>query len=344
MFTLADHLSSEGPFESFDAVGWALRTARQVESLHARGLVHGRISTLSVLTDGPECTEPAYLAAVPEAPDVPAHYSPERAARGRPSVADDVWAIAVTLYQLLTGRLPFSGVSEDDIRARIRAGNPAPLAVFGIDDEGLQSILDRVFARAGDRHPPSAAEGEPIRDAAALAAELVAWLPDPAFGDLPALGDGLDEQDPVESQRTGIRSSVFLDPRAYGEPDPADRGELPPPAERDAAISRRAREIVDAVTRAHTTEDYVDDDEDGPATNPYRLVAAIPDEEGWPGDDPDEDRLIATDDVPTAVAFGWPPMPISQVPPPDDDAPPTAVFVAPPDGGASKLHGLRWTR
>ncbi len=77
----------------------------------------------------------------------PAYQSPERILGGDISTADDVWALASTLYALLTGQSPFAGGSDGEVRQKILAASPAPLAVFDVGDDDLQHILDRAFAR-----------------------------------------------------------------------------------------------------------------------------------------------------------------------------------------------------
>jgi hypothetical protein len=63
------------------------------------------------------------------------------------SKEDDVWALGVLLYYGITGALPYEGDNRRQVRERIEWRPASPLSVFGVDHEGLQALLDRVFKR-----------------------------------------------------------------------------------------------------------------------------------------------------------------------------------------------------
>src|SRR6185295_7577024 len=130
-----------------DAIGWAIRLAKRLEALHALGVAHGSVSPTCVIAAGQDRNARAYLAEVQHTSPSPAYQSPERILGGDISAADDVWAVAATLYALLTGQSPFAGGSDAEVRQKIMAASPAPLAVFDVGDDDLQHILDRAFAR-----------------------------------------------------------------------------------------------------------------------------------------------------------------------------------------------------
>ena len=147
METLADRIARDGPVHELDAIGWAIRLAKRIEALHQLGVAHGSVSPACILTAGQDRNARAYLADVQHTTPTPAYQSPERIMGGNISMADDVWALASTLYALLTGQSPFAGSSDAEVRQRILAASPAPLAVFDVGDDDLQHILDRSFAR-----------------------------------------------------------------------------------------------------------------------------------------------------------------------------------------------------
>ena len=76
------------------------------------------------------------------------YMSPEQA-RGLPvDQRTDIWSLGVVLYELLTGRLPFSGATRMDTIVAILDREPAPL-----NGSPLQAIVEKCLRKdAGDRY------------------------------------------------------------------------------------------------------------------------------------------------------------------------------------------------
>ncbi|MFO0762879.1 MAG: hypothetical protein U0359_40965 [Byssovorax sp.] len=214
MQTLADRISRDGPIKELDAVGWAIRLAKRLEALHALGVAHGSVSTHCIMTAGVERTAKAHIVDVQHSTTVASFHSPERIMGGDISTADDTWAVAVTLYTALTGTNPFGAPKDQELRHRILAAAPTPLAVFDVGDDDLQHILDRAFARELNRRSTSIT---------ALRQALEEWHPDPGVGDLPPLDDeDADDDGEDDNVRTVMRASpIFLDRKPAAAPAPA---------------------------------------------------------------------------------------------------------------------------
>jgi hypothetical protein len=180
--TLAAQVARHGPLNERDAVGWAIRLCKRVEELHRMRVAHGGISADLLYTEATSCTAVGMLGDVREAAIRPSYHSPERIAGQGLSPADDTWAVAVTLYYLLTGTLPFAGVTAAEIRERLESAAPAPLAVFDVGDDDLQRILDRFLERDAAQRTAGIA---------ALRGALEAWYPEQG-SKLPPLEDGDD--------------------------------------------------------------------------------------------------------------------------------------------------------
>ncbi len=163
-------------------MGWAIRLCKRIEVLHRHGVAHGGISADLVLTETHDCTSAGKLGDVRHTPAQVAYHSPERVSGRGISQADDTWAVAVTLYVMLTGTLPFSGGSTQPTQRFGMA--PAPLAVFDVGDDALQAILDRFLAVAPRER---SAEMAALRDA------LSRWKHGTSLAHLPPLEDGVDD-------------------------------------------------------------------------------------------------------------------------------------------------------
>jgi soluble lytic murein transglycosylase-like protein len=78
------------------------------------------------------------------------YMSPEQA-RGLPvDERTDIWSVGVVLYEMLTGRLPFTGVTRIDTMVAILEREPAPLSQVGNGPSArphLQSIINKCLRK-----------------------------------------------------------------------------------------------------------------------------------------------------------------------------------------------------
>jgi hypothetical protein len=235
--TLADRIARDGPLNELDAVGWIIRLAKKLETLHAKGLVYGGISPLAVKAAGVPRTSLGMLAGIAAAPARIAFYSPERVLQGGPSPTDDTWATAATLFALLTGQSPFAAPDDDMTKAKILASQASPLSMFDVGDDDLQHILDAAFVRDASQRASTMT---------ALRQALEAWHPDPQVRDLAPLADDQPDED-EEEEKTVMRPAVSLNAlrsHAAKRAQPAQPGappaRAPLPATPDTEVTREA--------------------------------------------------------------------------------------------------------
>ena len=183
--TMAD-LVSRGPVAPELVASLLLPILDALAQAHARGLVHrdlkpenlfvarddrGRI-TPKVLDFGIVQTARAgfRLTQVGRVVGTPQYMAPEQArADADLDGRVDLWAIAVTMFELSTGKLPFAGPSIPHLLTAILE-QPAPslAGVAGVDDEFAAIVARGLSKHRDDRFPDARAMGD------ALAAWLVA--------------------------------------------------------------------------------------------------------------------------------------------------------------------------
>ncbi len=94
----------------------------------------------------------------------PEYMSPEQA-DGQLDVGGqtDVWAFSVVMYELITGRRPFSGETLSAVIVSIFSKEPVPTTELGAGDEALWAILRRGLAKSpADRWPSMRALGRAL--------------------------------------------------------------------------------------------------------------------------------------------------------------------------------------
>lgn len=156
--------------------GRAIRIAKQVaaavSAAHAKKLVHGRISpqTIFVKTDdsGIDHIKLYGFGGDPlnvERDADPRYLAPEQTTAY--PVADDrtdVYSLGITLYEMLSGVLPFEGKTQDEVQAKRAGEPPPPLSAFrkDLNPEIEPIILTAMAVNADRRYQTMAAFAEDL--------------------------------------------------------------------------------------------------------------------------------------------------------------------------------------
>ena len=143
--------------------------AAALAALQLRGLTHRAINPDNLFRTAPR--EPVTLGpfwAAPPASLQPAIYEPPYmacclpAGRGEGSIADDVYAVGVTLLALFLGRAPLKGVDEATIlRRKLEVGSFAALTADTLLPPLLSDLLRGMLAEDPDHRPSPALLGRP---------------------------------------------------------------------------------------------------------------------------------------------------------------------------------------
>ena len=186
--SLRTRLEREGPLTLQETTCVVLQVAHALAAAHAAGVVHRDVKPDNIFLcdtldgspfvklldfgvasdsearDGRRLTNPGTLVGTP------AYMSPELIREGDSGPPTDIWALAVSAYEMIAGELPFWGDTVPSVCASITEGifTPPSQLVPGLDAE-----VDAVFERAFARHPDDrhASVGD-------LACDLMAHTPE----------------------------------------------------------------------------------------------------------------------------------------------------------------------
>jgi serine/threonine protein kinase len=159
--SLQDRLAAEGPLPWRLAARYVADAAEALKHVHAVGIVHRDIKPANLLwhqaNDEVLLTDfglSLWLAEAGrgEAAGTALYMAPEALA-GRAGLAADVYALAATLFHLITGQTPFAGATWQELRALIACGLPDPDPRFSCMDAGLERILRSALAADPARRP-----------------------------------------------------------------------------------------------------------------------------------------------------------------------------------------------
>lgn len=191
--TLRERLLRDGPLAEADALAVAAEVADALAYAHGRHLVHRDIKPHNILLteDGHVKVADFGIALTLDATSLTRtgtvmgsapYLSPEQARGDAAGPASDQYALGVVLYEMLTGRPPFSG--EAPVAVALKHLNEAPRSVRDARPDvspAAAAVVERLLAKApAERYP----------DASALAAALHRLLASPrpdAHGGLAAL-------------------------------------------------------------------------------------------------------------------------------------------------------------
>ncbi|HEY4118302.1 MAG TPA: serine/threonine-protein kinase, partial [Byssovorax sp.] len=97
----------------------------------------------------------------------PAYLAPEQARGGEVSAATDQFALAVTAYEALSGRLPWKGEGAADLVASVLRDDPPPISSCSHAPPVFDAILARALAKdPADRYPTMLAFADAMAQAA----------------------------------------------------------------------------------------------------------------------------------------------------------------------------------
>jgi eukaryotic-like serine/threonine-protein kinase len=190
---LRERLQRQGAIPLKEAVDITLQVLGALEHAHRMGVVHRDIKpeNIHLLPDGLVKLTDFGIARIVFEPNItidgqifgtPSYMSPEQIEGGEIDARTDIFSLGVVLYEMLTGRKPFTGESIVTITYNIMHKEPTPPP--GVP-YGIERVLMRAMAkRPVDRYGSAREMAEDLKRAMEPGA-LVVPAPPPAVGSPP---------------------------------------------------------------------------------------------------------------------------------------------------------------
>ncbi len=152
---------AERPLPIEEALDIAVQTAQGLQAAHQKEVVHRDIKSANLMVTPAgqvkimdfglaQLAEASKLTKTAAMLGTPVYMSPEQARRRPTDRRTDVWSLAVVLYEMVTGRLPFEGEKEQAVLYGIMNEEPEPPTALR---SRLPLELDRIVARAMVKNP-----------------------------------------------------------------------------------------------------------------------------------------------------------------------------------------------
>jgi serine/threonine protein kinase len=169
--SLQQILRSSGPLDPIQVARIALQTASGLRAAHEQGIIHRDIKPANLLIDDRGLVKIAdfglalvtsgvsRLTATGMFMGTPGYLSPEQCLDQDPDHRTDIYSLGVTLYEALSGKVPFTADSPLALLRQIVEVEPPNLGELKPDvDPELRTIVARMMAKDRDRRVSSCAE------------------------------------------------------------------------------------------------------------------------------------------------------------------------------------------
>ena len=168
--TLAEKLEAFG-ITAAEAVQVAIGIAGALAATHAHGIIHRDIKPANIILAGDRfdgvklvdfgiarlTSDAGVLTRTGRLVGTPSYMAPEQA-RGSINIeaAADIWALGCVLYETLSGRIAFDGLSPPAVRAKVLLNNPPSLIPQGPEaPPALIELAQEMLAKDPAKRPPS---------------------------------------------------------------------------------------------------------------------------------------------------------------------------------------------
>lgn len=157
--TLKKYVEKKGRLESRETIGIAIQVAQGIEAAHAQHIVHRDIKPQNIIIskDGKVKVTDFGIAKAASTQTISSnamgsvHYiSPEQARGGYCDERSDIYSLGITMYEMVTGRVPYEGDSTVSVALLHIQGEMAPASEYAPE---IPVSLDKIIAKCTQKKP-----------------------------------------------------------------------------------------------------------------------------------------------------------------------------------------------
>ncbi len=157
--TLKKFIERKGKLDSKETVGIAIQIAQAMEAAHAHHIVHRDIKPQNIIISREGKVKVADFGIAKAATSNTisqnalgsVHYlSPEQARGGYSDERSDIYSLGITLYEMLTGQVPFAGDNSVSVALRHIQSEATPVQVLNPE---VPTSIDRIVQKCMQKKP-----------------------------------------------------------------------------------------------------------------------------------------------------------------------------------------------
>ncbi|MDD6102006.1 MAG: Stk1 family PASTA domain-containing Ser/Thr kinase [Clostridiales bacterium] len=230
--TLKKFIEKKGKLEVKEAVGIAIQIAQGLDAAHANHIVHRDIKPQNIIISREgkvkvtdfgiaRATFKTSTNTINQAPVGSVHYlSPEQARGGFSDERSDIYSLGVTIYEMLSGKVPFSGENNVSVALLHIQGEATPLCEL---NDAVTPSVEKIVAKCMQKRPERR-----YFSAAELIRDLKAAIVNPT-GDFVKMGMAVNDAptinmtaDELSEIKNNAHSDSILDEDYEAEDEPDD--------------------------------------------------------------------------------------------------------------------------
>ena len=168
--TLKEFINSNGPLSPEEALPIMRQLVSAISNAHYNGIIHRDIKPQNILMDvdgNVKITDFGIAMALSATAHTKTnsvlgtvHYlSPEQARGGMATMKSDIYSVGIVFYELLTGKLPFSGESAVSIALKhLQEETPSVRALFPTIPQSVENVILKATTKNASNRYQSADE------------------------------------------------------------------------------------------------------------------------------------------------------------------------------------------